>query len=146
MADLAIDKTHIILVDALIKKGNKILISQRSWEESHAPGKWTIPGGKVEKEKKETWNIIEKTLEKEAFEETGIKIKKEVALLSNNSFIRSTGHHVVSLNFACQWKSGKAKPLEDTINIHWISKNEINKFDFAPSIKGIIKMGFKYKL
>jgi len=146
MADLAIDKTHIILVNAIVKKDDKILISQRSWEETQAPGKWTIPGGKVERGDKEVWNIIEKTLAKEVSEETGVKIKKEVALLSNNSFIRSTGHHVVSLNFFCNWLSGKAKPLEDTIDVHWIGKDEINNFDFAPNVKKYIEMGFNYKI
>lgn len=145
MADLAIDKTHIILVNALVKKGDKILISQRSWEESHEPGKWTIPGGKVERGDKEVWNIIEKTLAKEALEETGVEIKEKVSLLSNNSFIRSTGHHVVSFTFVCDWKSGEAKALEDTINVHWVGKEELDKFDFAPNVKKYIEMGFNCK-
>ena len=146
MADLAIDKTHIILVNAVVRKGDKILISQRSWEESHEPGKWTIPGGKVDRGDKEIWNIIEKTLDREVFEETGVRIKEGVFLLSNNSFIRSTGHHVVSLTFICDWKEGEARPLEDTIGVRWIGKEEINNFDFSTNIKKLINKSFVYKV
>ena len=146
MADLAKDKTHLILVNAVVKKSNKILISQRSWEETHEPGKWTIPGGKVERTTKETWGVIEKTLASEVLEETGVKIKKDAVLLLNNTFVRSTGQHVVALIFLCCWASGKAKPLDDTIDVRWIGKEEINKFKFAPNVKKYIKAGFDYKI
>lgn len=146
MADLATDKTHLILVNAVVKKGNKILISQRSWGETHEPGKWTIPGGKVERTNKEVWSIIEKTLAREVLEETGVKIKKEVILLLNNTFIRSTGQHVVALIFLCYWMAKNAKPLDDTIDVRWIEKNEIINFKFAPNVKKYIKNGFDFKI
>ncbi len=143
MADLATDKTHLILVNAIVEKDDKILISQRSMEETHEPGRWTIPGGKVERTEGDVWNVIEETLSKEVMEETGIEIKNNVQLLTNNTFIRSTGQHVVALTFICHWKAGEAKPLEDTINVKWISKDELNNFDFAPNVKTYIEKGFK---
>ena len=146
MADLANNKTHLILVNAVVKKGDKILISQRSWEETHEPGKWTIPGGKVERTNKEVWNVIEKTLAREVLEETGVKIIKNVALLLNNTFIRSTKQHVVAFVFLCYWMSGEAKPLDDTISVHWIKKEEINNFKFAPNVKKYIKNGFDFRI
>jgi len=145
MADLAVDKTHLILINAIVKKDDKILVSQRSLEETHQPGKWTIPGGKVERTKGQVWNIIEKTLSAEVLEETGVKIKKDATLLLNNTFIRSTGQHVVALIFLCDWKSGQAKPLEDTIDVKWIKREEINNFDFAPNVKKYLTAGFDFK-
>src|SRR3989344_4095659 len=71
MKDHATDKTHLILVNGVVFRGNKVLVSQRSWEELHEPGKWTIPGGKVEKTKGGIFKIIEKTLKDEVKEETG---------------------------------------------------------------------------
>ncbi len=143
MADLAPDKTHLILVNALVEKDGKILISQRSMEETHEPGKWTIPGGKVERTSGDVWNIIEETLAKEVKEETGVDIKEDVQLLTNNTFIRSTGQHVVALTFICQYKAGEAQPLEDTIDVKWITRNELHKFEFAPNVKTYIENGFK---
>ena len=71
MADLATHKTHIVLVNALVEKRGKILVSQRSLEETHEPGKWTIPGGKVERTKGNAWSILEKTLAAEVFKKRG---------------------------------------------------------------------------
>lgn len=142
MADLAIDKTHLVLINAVVEKNGKILVSQRSWEETHEPGKWTIPGGKVERTKGNVWNIIEKTLKKEVMEETGVEIEDHAELLTNNTFIRSTGQHVVALVFLCHWKKGEAKPLEDTINAKWISEEELKDMEFAPNVKTYIQKGF----
>jgi ADP-ribose pyrophosphatase YjhB (NUDIX family) len=145
MKDLAINKTHLILVNAVVRRGDEVLISKRSQEELHQPGKWTIPGGKVERTKGQVWHVIEKTLAKEVLEETGIKIKNDPFFIVNNTFIRSTGQHVVALIFLCEYKSGKAKPLEDTDDVKWITKKEINNFDFAPNVKKYILEGFKFK-
>ncbi len=143
MADLATDKTHLILVNAVVEKDGKILISQRSWEETHMPGMWTIPGGKVERTSGNVWNILEKTLRAEVMEETGVEITDDVKILANNTFIRSTGQHVVALIFLCHWKSGKAKPLEDTIDIKWITEEELKEIEFPPNVSRYIELGFK---
>ncbi|PIR25789.1 MAG: hypothetical protein COV41_02675 [Candidatus Brennerbacteria bacterium CG11_big_fil_rev_8_21_14_0_20_43_10] len=143
MADLATDKTHLVLVNAIVEKDGKILVSQRSWEETHEPGKWTIPGGKVERTEGNVWNVIEETLKKEVLEETGVEIADHAELLTNNTFIRSTDQHVVALIFLCHWKSGEAKPLEDTIDAKWITKEELKEMEFAPNVKTYIQKGFE---
>jgi len=143
MTDLAVNKTHLILVNAVVVKNGKILVSQRSWEETHEPGKWTIPGGKVERTKGNVWNIIEKTLADEVREETGVEIRSDIKLLTNNTFIRSTGQHVVALVFLCHFKSGKAEPLEDTIGTKWISEEELKEIKFAPNVKKYLQKGFE---
>ncbi len=134
---------HSIIVNAVIEKGGKILISQRSFEEKHEPGKWTIPGGKVETTKGDVFHILEKTLTKEVEEEVGIKISENVELLTNNTFIRSDGTHVVALMFLCHYESGEAKPLEDTIDIKWVVEDELLNYNFSPNVEGYIKLAFE---
>lgn len=134
---------HSIIVNAIIEKDGKILISQRSFEEKHEPGKWTIPGGKVEFTHGNVFHIIEKTLAKEVKEEVGIKISANVELLTNNTFIRSDGTHVVALMFLCHYESGEAKPLEDTLDVRWIAENELSNYDFSPNVEGYIKLAFE---
>ena len=137
-----ISKLHSVIVNAVVNKDGKILISQRSFDEGHEGGKWTIPGGKIDKTEGNIFNIVEKTCAREVEEETGIKIKENIQLITNNTFIRSNGQHVIALICLCQWESGEPQALEDTINIKWISKDEINNFDFPPNVKEYIEMGF----
>lgn len=88
MTDLATDKTHLVLVNAVVEKDGKILVSKRSFEETHQPGSWTVPGRKVEKTSGDVWNIIEKILKAEVMEETGVEITENAQLLTKNTFIR----------------------------------------------------------
>jgi ADP-ribose pyrophosphatase YjhB (NUDIX family) len=140
------DKTNFyaILVNAVIVKDGKILISQRSMKEKHQPGAWTIPGGKIENydNKEEIFNIVEMTLEKEIKEEVGIEISRNVHLIMNNTFKHSKGHMVLALVFMCEYLAGEAQALEDTINVKWISSKEIDDFDFAPNVKEYLAKGF----
>lgn len=142
MADLANNQTHILLINALVIKDGKILVGQRSYEESHQPGRWSIPGGKVDRTNGDVENIVEETLRREVLEETGVEIEEEVKLMANNTFIRSTGHHVVVLVFLCTWKSGEAKPLEDTIDVKWITKEEVGQYDFSEGVLRYINQAF----
>ncbi len=146
MYDHAKNKTHLLLVNAVVFNKNKVLVSQRSWQEPHEPGKWTIPGGKVERSQKVVFNVLEKTVKDEVLEETGVKIKDKIQLVTNNTFLRSTGQHVVAMIFACEHKSGKPVPLEDTIDCRWASIAEVKKMKFAPNVKGYILSAYREKL
>lgn len=143
MKDSAINKTHLILVNGVVFDGDKVLVSQRSWDEPHEPGRWTIPGGKVERTTSEEFHVIEKTLSREILEETGVEIEDKVQLVTNNTFLRSTGQHVVALVFKCFYKSGEAKPLEDTIDCKWATLNEIKDMEFPQNVKEYILEAFK---
>lgn len=134
---------HSIVVNAVIEKDGKILISKRSFEEKHEPGKWTIPGGKVDVTQGDVFHILEKTLAKEVKEEVGVQISANVELLTNNTFIRSDDTHVVALMFLCHYESGEAKPLEDTLDVRWVLENELSDYDFSPNVQGYIKLAFK---
>jgi mutator protein MutT len=137
-----ISKLHSVIVNAVVNKDGKILISQRSFDEGHEGGKWTIPGGKIDKTEGNIFNIVEKTCAREVEEETGIKIKENIQLITNNTFIRSNGQHVIALICLCHWQSGEAQALEDTINIKWISKDKIDNYNFPPNVKEYILLGF----
>jgi ADP-ribose pyrophosphatase YjhB (NUDIX family) len=136
-------KLYSIIVNALVEKAGRILISQRSFSETHEPGKWTIPGGKVEQTEGDIFNIIEKTCAREVEEETGVQIKENIQLVTNNTFIRSNGQHVIALICLCHWHFGEAKALEDTINVKWISALDIDFYDFAPNVKSYLQKGFE---
>ncbi|MDO8515129.1 MAG: NUDIX domain-containing protein [bacterium] len=134
-----IDKSHHVIVNAVVEKDGKILVSQRSFEEAHEPGKWTIPGGKVDKTEGDVWNVLEATCAREVMEETGVEIQDNAELLTNNTFIHSSGKHAIALIFLCHWKTGEAQALEDTVGVKWISADGLDTLDFAPNIKTYIQ-------
>lgn len=133
---------HELLVNAIVTKDNKILISKRSLEEKHEPGKWTIPGGKVDETQGDIWDILEFNVKKEVKEETGIDIKDDMRLICNNTFLKNDGIHVVAMIFLCKWKEGEAHALEDTIDIKWIKEEEVENYKFPKNVKEYIIKGF----
>lgn len=137
-------KLHSVIVNGVVFKEDKVLVSQRSWEEAHEPGKWTIPGGKVERENDVTFHILEKNVKKEIKEETGVEVEDKMVIVTNNSFIRpSDNQHVVAIVFKCTYKSGEPKPLEDTIDCKWVTEEEVMKMEFPPSVQNYILEAFK---
>ena len=116
---------HIVAVLGFIQKGDKFLIAKRASNDPQAGGKWSIPGGKHEFEVGD--NTVEPTLRREIKEEVGLEIEDGMIYIGNQSFIHSSGNHVVMLFFLCKYKTGKAEPLEDQEEIRWVTLAELEK-------------------
>ena len=116
---------HIIFAGGFVFKNGKLLIAQRSMNEGHLPGYWAVPGGKVELIK-DTWSVIEKTVAEEVLEETGVTVNDNMVMFCNNSFTRTDGQPVIAMNFLCTWKHGEQQPLEDTSDVRWVAKHELD--------------------
>lgn len=130
---------HIVLVKGWVKKEDKYLLARRSATEVHAPGVWSLPGGKVENEDEK--NILQKTLYKEIEEEVGLQISDKIELIYNNSFTRDDNAHVIGLTFLCHFLSGDAAPLEDTTEIKWLSIEELKGLS---DIKPFLQIEIEY--
>lgn len=127
-------KFDIVLVTGVVEKNGKFLIAQRSFEEVQAPGRWSLPGGKVEV-KGQDLDVLEKALRKEIKEEVGVTIEKKLTYVRSGSFIRIDGAPVVDILFLCKWKSGQARPLEDSVKVAWIKIEDADKYQFAVGMK-----------
>lgn len=128
--------THVVLVTAVIKKGNTYLVAQRSKDDPQTPLVWFFPGGKVDLELGKS--IVEKTLRREVMEEVGIEIKN-IRLIENNGFIRVSGHHVIALTFLCDYLKGRARPLEGQEKVLWGTLEEIGKLNDKDFFQNILK-------
>ena len=116
---------EIIVVAALIKKEDKILIAKRSTGDQNVLGKWEFPGGKVEKDENEKVAI-----EREIKEEFELKIKAEKYITNN---ICNYPTKVVDLRlYRCKYISGGFK-LHDHSEYVWIDANNILDYDLAPA-------------
>ena len=142
---------HRVVVTAIIVKDGKFLIARRGLHKRVQPGMWGVPGGGMElddylntpKTLGDCWYFaIEKTLKREVMEEVGVEITNNIRLIANNTFYHTKGHFVLAIVFLCQYKSGTSQALEDTINVAWISPQELDNYQFPPNVKDYIAKGF----
>lgn len=144
-----IDKTHYISVTGIIRNSEgKYLICKRSPNEKAFPNKWCVPGGKIEvkdfietpKDTNDHWfDIFEKTLHKEIFEETQLKIK-DIGYVSNLAFIRPNGYSTIIVSLFAQHDSGEVKlNPEELTDFAWVNLEEAKKYDLIENIFEQIK-------
>lgn len=117
---------HILLVKGWVEKEGKFLIAQRSLDELHMPGAWSLPGGKVGNDADE--DVLIKTLKKEIKEETNIIIDDTMEFVYSSAFTRQDNVRVIGLTFLCRYKSGESLPLSETIELKWLTLEELSLF------------------
>lgn len=118
---------------ALIKKKNKYLVVKRS-AKSLFPGTWELPGGKLD-----SFELLNESLKREVFEETGflVDIKKPALQISSRIATEITYEgttFIVVINEA-SIKSGKIRLSEEHDDYKWVTKKEILKLNLTPQIK-----------
>src|SRR3989344_1012241 len=74
---------HEVAITAIVVKDGKYLVEQRALTKKRFPGKWSVPGGRLEtadylalpKDTEHYWyNVLERTLRREVQEEVGLDI------------------------------------------------------------------------
>ncbi|MFC1613380.1 NUDIX hydrolase [Patescibacteria group bacterium] len=129
-------KLHIVAITAIIKHNGKCLIIKRGENEIAFPGKWTLPGGKVEDKS----SAIE-TLKRETLEEVGLQVDK-ISFLSDFEFTRPDELHVVGLSFLCSVKEINVT-LEDGLSDYaWIEAEDLDKYDLIDGVKKDLRLAF----
>lgn len=120
-----------VIVKGWVKKDGKYLLAKRGNTEAHHAGVWSLPGGNIDAG--EVDHVIEETLKREISEEIGVEVEDKMELVYNNSFIKtSDGTNVINLTFLTFWKSGEAKPLEDTADIKWFTLEDLKSMENPP--------------
>lgn len=145
------DKLFYFVANVVIyrESDGRCLILKRSAREKVHPGKYAVPGGKLEWNqlpvKKPTRmngdvldfeNIVEDLLVREVKEEAGVEIKKDFTYLNSVAFIRPDEIPVVLVKFAAKYKSGKVRPEPGAFDEYiWADEKEIKKYDCIDGIR-----------
>ncbi|AJD90248.1 hypothetical protein JMA_09310 [Jeotgalibacillus malaysiensis] len=119
---------------------------RRSEKEEHAGGGLAFVGGQVDQEGF-SYDILERSLEREVFEEVGINIEVE-QYLNSSSFITDTGKHVVDIVYLCRYVSGEAfaKSEDEVDEVYWFTQEELlGQQDLPGFLKRNLEMAFKKK-
>ena len=140
-----IDKNlgHYVLVTVIIiNKEGKYLITKRADWEKNFPGRWTVPGGKLEVldyvlKKKDTphhwYNIFESLAKREVEEEVGLEIGK-VDYVTSLAFIRTDEVPALIVSLYANAKSEDVKLEEDMTDFAWVSLEEAKNYDLIDGI------------
>jgi 8-oxo-dGTP diphosphatase len=104
----------------------KILLTQRG-EGHSSPGKWVLPGGKVD-----CYMSVEEAVIMEVFKETGIRMLDATLLFSQNNF-PSSAEPLYVINLYCTGKSykGQIRKGEDEADVRWVHPFDFGSYDFA---------------
>lgn len=114
---------NILVVAALIKKNNNVLIARRSTGDENVLGKWEFPGGKVEPNETE-----ENAIEREIKEEFELDIKANKYITNN---VCEYPTKIVDLRlYECEYVSGEFK-LHDHSEYKWVNIKELLNYDLA---------------
>ena len=126
----------------------RCLILKRSENEKVHPGKYCVPGGKLDWGDLDINNptrmngevidfegALEKLLQREAQEECGLEITDKPFYVNSVAYIRPDGVPVMMQKFAAKYKSGDVKIQDPSIiDYAWVNEEEIKNYD---CIKGI---------
>ncbi len=141
-------KAHYVVVTGIVVKKGKYLITRRSEKEKAFPGKWTVPGGKLElddyqnrtKDTSSHWyNVFEDLLRREVEEETGLKIR-DVGYVTSMVFFRPDGIPTVIVSLYAYHDSGEVQLSEEMTDYAWVTLEEAKEYDLIEGIYEELEM------
>jgi 8-oxo-dGTP pyrophosphatase MutT (NUDIX family) len=113
------------------KDDGRCLILKRDEREKVHPGKWGVPGGKLEHGE----GMIRNLLRREAKEEAAITLGDDFRLLGDITFVRPDGIPVVMLQFGAEYTGGDVKPEVGAFTDHaWVTADEVKEYDCIDGI------------
>mgnify|MGYP001568269722 FL=1 len=144
------DKLFYFVANIVIyrEKDGRCLILKRDEREKVHPGKYAVPGGKLEwadlditkptrmnGEVLDFENAVEDLLKREVLEEAGISIKGQLIYMNSVAFVRPDEIPVILVKFSAKYDHGEVKLQQGSFTSHaWVNATEVKKYD---CIKGI---------
>jgi len=145
------NKIHFISITGKVFKNGKVLIVKRALHEKNYPGRWIVPGGKLEKSDYVNeppnsdglwYNVVERALKREILEETGLEVD-DMDYLVDMVFMRPDGIPTLVIACTCKYKSGEVKLCKDLIDHAWVDLGEAKNFDLIDGVYDEIRLAFK---
>ncbi len=140
---------HEVAITAILVKDGKYLITRRVLSKKRFPGKWTVPGGKLEtsdyidlpKDTEDCWyNVLERVVRREVREETGLEIKN-IEYVVSLALIDKEGTPVLIISCMADWESGEVVLQEsETDHYAWVSLAEAKNHELIGGIYEELEM------
>ena len=142
------NKVHYIVATCILVKNGKFLIVKRADWEKAFPGKWTVPGGKLEvldyalREKDTTshwYNILENLVKREVKEETCLDIDN-IGYVTSMIYIREDKIPCLIVSLWTYSFGGEIKLCSALTEYKWVDLEESKNYDLIEGIYEELKM------
>lgn len=145
------DKLFYFVANVVVyrQQDQKCLLLKRSDREVAHPGKYAVPGGKLEwtdldiakptrinGEVLDFEDAVEKLLKREVMEEAGVTISGPLRYINNVAYVRPDGVPTLLIKFAAQYQSGEVVLEDSFTDFTWANAEEAAEL---PCIEGIIE-------
>ncbi len=136
------NQVHHVVVTGILIKGREYLITKRADWEPAFPGKWTVPGGKLEvldyalkdKDTKNHWyNVIENLLKKEVREEVGLEIEN-IGYVTSMVYIRPDNIPCLIISLSAFPSDGEIKLCNALTEYAWVDLESAKEYDLIDGI------------
>ncbi len=134
---------HYVVVTGILVQNEKFLIVKRSNKEKAFPGRWSVPGGKLEvldyclknKDTASHWyNTFEDVLKREVKEEVGINIKN-IGYVTSMVYIRSDNIPCVIVSMFAEPQENEQIKLDSCLTeFVWVNLEEAKEYDLIEGI------------
>ncbi len=144
------DKLFYFVANVVVyrESDGRCLILKRHEREVVHPGKYAVPGGKLEwkdlafdradgKNESVVYfeNMIEKLLKREVMEEAGIEIEESLHYIGSMVFVRPDEVPVTLMRFAAKYVQGDVKLEENAFtDFAWVNETEARNYDCIDNV------------
>jgi 8-oxo-dGTP pyrophosphatase MutT (NUDIX family) len=136
------DQVHYVVVTGILIRGGKYLIAKRADWEKVFPGKWTVPGGKLNVldyalKKKDTtqhwYEVLEDALRREVKEEVGLDIKN-IGYVTSMVYVRPDGIPCLIVSLFADAPEGDVRLCNALTECEWVTLEEAREYDLIEGI------------
>lgn len=132
---------YIVVTGILVKDGKYLIVKRADWEKAF-PGRWTVPGGKLEvldyalrdKDTPHHWyNVFEDLLKKEVLEEVGVEMGK-IGYVTSMVYIRPDNVPCLIVSLYAEAKSDKVRLCNALTEFAWVELEKAKNYDLIEGI------------
>lgn|SRR3989338_3133087 len=130
------------------EEDGRCLILRRSMREKVHPGRYAVPGGKLEWGQMDIKhptrlngdvldfeNAVEDLLRREAQEEAGVEIDTDLRYINSVAFVRPDEIPVILVKFAAKYKKGEVEPEQGAFDDYvWVNEEEVKNYECIDGI------------